>query len=498
MKKMLSKSKIKDHSKCSLILWHELNQPKLKEWDKESLARFEQGRVVEQIARNMFPDAVLQDKKDNLEKVEMTKELLKLNKPIFEAAFLHRNTIIQFDVLIPNEEGTYDAVEVKSSSSFKNDYELDTTVQYWIATKAGIKIRNFEVWFINNQAEKVDKNYFSKQNVTSLVIDNLELFETELSKAEKTLELVDAPKVKQGSHCDKIDCAYRNTPQCKIEISKNSVLALPRFNKGWEAHHSGILTVDQKEFATAYPNYAKTKSLIMTSILENRLVVNQEGIQSAINQWKMPYNFFDFETLMSAIPLLEKQKPYEQVVFQFSNHIYRGDMKMEHQMFLHDSLSNPDQEVIKHLLSFLNNEGSIIAYNKTFEETRVKDLAKKYPEYSDRLMALVGRFVDLMEVVKDNVYHPDFMGSYSLKVVSPTLLKEFGSYSDSLIKSGSEIAKYYTEMLTTQDETRKELIKKALFRYCQYDTLNLFLVLQFLLNQEVNLAEIVRVNLEVA
>lgn len=494
MSKMLSKSKIKDNSKCSMMLWHELNQPELKVWDSSNLFRFDQGRKVEQIARDKFPGAVLQDKQANLEKLAMTQDLLKLKKTIFEAAFLHDNVIVQFDMLTENSDGSFNAVEVKSSASFKEDYELDVIVQYWVATYSGIKIKEFVVWHINSESTNLD-NYFSAVDVMPLVLKSEERFKTELKKAQATFNSKEAPVVKIGAHCDKFECAFQGTPQCKLEVEKNSVLNLPRFNKKWEAHDTGFKIVDDK-FTDEYSKYHESNPLVIKSVMENKLIINSMGIKKDISEWKMPYNFFDFETLMSAIPILDNQKPYEQVVFQFSNHIYRGEIKMEHQMFLHDTLKNPDQDVIKHLLSFLNNEGSIVAYNKTFEETRIAYLAKKYPENKEALLSLIPRFVDLMEVVKNNVYHPDFLGSYSLKSVSPTLLKEFGSYSDSLIKSGGEIASYYTEMLTTTDSVRKEEIKKALFRYCQYDTLNLFLLMMYLLDQNVNLAEIVKVNLE--
>lgn len=495
MSKMLSKSKIKDNSKCSLMLWHGLNQPKLKEWSVDNQKRFDQGREVEAIARNMFPNAILQDKDANLDKIAYTQEILRSKKTIFEAAFLYENTIIQFDMLTENPDGSFNAVEVKSSTSFKSDYVLDVIVQYWVATKAGIKINKFEVWYVNNGSNNKD-DYFSSEDVTNLVRQSEDVFTYELNAATDTFKMEEAPKVLRSSNCDKIECAFKNTPQCKLQVeNKNqSVFALPRFRQNWEAYHAGNAMVDET-FKTKYSSYYKKNPLIVESVLNNKLVINQKGIEEAISQWVMPYNFFDFETLMRAIPILDKQKPYEQVVFQFSNHIYHGQDKLEHQMFLHETLECPDMQVIAHLLSFLNNKGSIIVYNKTFEETRIKELAAKYPEHTASLMSLIPRFEDLMEVIKEYVYHPEFAGSYSLKKVSPALLKEFGSYSDSLIKSGAEIADYYSEMLTTQDPERKELIKKALFKYCQYDTLNLFLLLKFLLNQNVNLEEIVKANL---
>lgn len=494
---MLSKSKIKDHSKCSMMLWHEVNQPSLKEWDSSNQARFDQGRVIEKIARDTFKDAIEQDKRKNTEKLEYTKELLAnpKYKTIFEPAFLYDNVIVQFDMLTKVDDGSYDAVEVKSSSKFKEDYELDVIVQYWVATLSGIKINSFKLWHVNTKSEN-ESDFFTQVDLMELVLKSKDRFLSELEKAKATFYSKEIPQYKVGSHCDKFECPYRNTSQCKVEIKEDSVLGLPYFNKKWDAHNANIKSVNQKEFSEQYPDYSITNPLIVKSIKENKLVIDKEGVRKSISAWKYPLNFFDFEAVMSALPILKGTKPYEQVVMQFSNHIYNGvDNKLAHQMYLHDSKENPNLAVVDHLLSFLSNDGSIVSYNKTYEQTRIKFLAKKYPEHSVKLLSLVDRFVDLMDIVKDHVYHPEFYGSYSLKVVSPVLLKEWGSYSDSLIKNGNEITPYFLEMITTKDIERKTLIKNSLIKYCSYDTINLFLLLKFLLNENENLGEIVELNL---
>jgi predicted RecB family nuclease len=485
----LSKSKIKDNSRCSMMLWHELNQPHLKEWDQSNVSRFEQGREVEALARSFFPNAIEQDKKSNLEKVEYTKELLaKPYSSIYEAAFLYNNVIIQFDVLNKNEVGTFDAVEVKSSSKFKEDYELDVIIQYWVAKRSGIEIRNFQLWYVNTQD---DNGYFGKKDLKEFVEANEERFEQELAKAQKTYHSKEMPEFKVGAHCDSFECPFRNTPQCKVSIEKNSVLALPNFRKKWNAHNEGITTVEHKDFE----KFEYKNELVIESIKANALIIQPEALD-VIRGWSYPLNFMDFEAVMGAMPLLENTKPYEQVVIQFSNHIYNKDNKMTHQMFLHDNKSNPDLAVIEHLLKFLDNNGSIVSYNKVYEQTRIRNLAKKHKMFSKELLSLVERFVDLMDVIKDHVYHPEFYGSYSLKVVSPVLLKEYGSYSDSVIKSGGEINKYFKEFIETPCAERKEELRKALFKYCQYDTLNLFLIKKFLMNQNENIGELVKLNME--
>lgn len=73
MKKiLLSKSKIKEMLRCEQMFFSTVNNLHQKNWSKQDIALFEQGRQVEQVARNMFPTGVLQDKIVNIEKVELT------------------------------------------------------------------------------------------------------------------------------------------------------------------------------------------------------------------------------------------------------------------------------------------------------------------------------------------------------------------------------------------------------------------------------------------
>jgi len=494
----LSKSKIKDILKCELMGYRSIFTPQAKSWDKSTQHRFDQGRVVESLARAQFPHGVEQNALANEEKLVLTQTLMKTHQTVFEAAFVYDGCIVQFDILTKNDDGSFDVIEVKSGSSFKEDYEVDTTIQYHVATKAGALIRKFEVWFVNKESSSInDPNYFTKLDVTEKCVANKAKFHQYFEKAKAVLELRQEPKAKVGAHCDKYECPFRNSESCRIKKDPKHVLAIPRFTNAWKAFEQGITSVNDSRFDDFY-NYSENNPVVMASIRQNKLVINQNELLQDVAKWKMPLNFFDFETLASAVPVLEGQRPYEQVVVQFSNHVYEGSDLLTHQEYLHQDLTCPNLSAIEAMLNVLEaNQGSVVSYNMSFEKSRILELAKKHPKYATRLVRLTERFVDLMDIVKDHVYHPNFMGSYSLKVVSPTLLHMWGSYSDSMIKSGSEIAQYFEEMVKTSDLARKEEIGQSLKRYCCYDTLNLFLLFRYLTseNHSANLKKIVEPNL---
>lgn len=60
-------------------------------------------------------------------------------------------------------------------------------------------------------------------------------------------------------------------------------------------------------------------------------------------------------------------------------------------------------------------EGSIVVYHASYESTRLKELAVDFPEYGEALLNIKKRLVDLEVVIKEGIYYPEFMGSFSIK-----------------------------------------------------------------------------------
>jgi hypothetical protein len=87
----------------------------------------------------------------------------------------------------------------------------------------------------------------------------------------------------------------------------------------------------------------------------------------------------------------------------------------------------------------------------------------------------VARLVDLLPVVRNHVYHPDFGGSFSLKRVLPALVSGF-DYGDLAIREGA-MATLELERLLFQGaeltEDAKAQLKTELLTYCLQDTLGL-------------------------
>ncbi|NBU82451.1 MAG: DUF2779 domain-containing protein, partial [Flavobacteriaceae bacterium] len=63
---------------------------------------------------------------------------------------------------------------------------------------------------------------------------------------------------------------------------------------------------------------------------DNSIYVEKDGLKTEMAKWKFPLHFIDFETSTVALPFTAGRRPYEQVAFQFSHHIYYEDKTIEH------------------------------------------------------------------------------------------------------------------------------------------------------------------------
>jgi hypothetical protein len=107
-----------------------------------------------------------------------------------------------------------------------------------------------------------------------------------------------------------------------------------------------------------------------------------------------------------------------------------------------------------------------------FERTQIRSLRKAVPSLDAELEALEMKLIDLHPVIQNNVFHPEFEGSFSLKYVLPALVPRM-TYSDLVIVNGLvasvEIARllFVAGKIPVQEQQR---VRKDLLAYCERDT----------------------------
>jgi len=148
----LSKSRYLNGLQCPKLLWVATNEPeRLPEPDASTQHRFDQGHLVGELAKRLYPGGINLPSEDFMGNIAMTKELLPQRKPLFEAGVLSSSIYARADILNPVNDDEWDIVEVKSVTSVKEVNYHDVAFQRLCWEDAGIRIRRCFLACINNQ-----------------------------------------------------------------------------------------------------------------------------------------------------------------------------------------------------------------------------------------------------------------------------------------------------------------------------------------------------------
>lgn len=468
----LSKSAFVKGSQCAKALYLYKKHPELIEVDEAALQIMEQGTNVGLLAQKRFPKGidVSPDKTGGFkESLALTKKLINEGQSvIYEAMFQSKGIMCIIDIL-ENKKGKWYAYEVKSSTEVKDYHYTDTAFQYHVITKSGLALEDISVMHINNKySRKGDldlKKLFSIASVKEEAKAKTKEVEKKIKELHKVLKDEKIPEQKIGKHCFKpFDCEFYNYCWNPLGIDEK---IMNLYSKDlYHCIDEGIYTYDKipEDYKLDKRSTKKLDKLDTKEIYKEK-----KQIKDFLKTFKSPFYYFDFETYQMPVPDFDNARPYQMIPFQYSLHV-KNKTKITHHEFLGDGTSDPRETLIQQMIKELGTKGSIIAYNQTFEVTRLKELAKNFPKYKDKIEAIIERFVDLMvPFQKGWYYHPNFKTSYSIKYVLPALIPEL-SYKELGIQNGGEASSAYP-LLSTMEATEKAQTRKDLLEYCKLDTL---------------------------
>src|SRR5206468_4007542 len=109
----------------------------------------------------------------------------------------------------------------------------------------------------------------------------------------------------------------------------------------------------------------------------------------------------------------------------------------------------------------------IVAYYASFERDCIRQLAVAVPRLAKELERIERRLVDLLPLLRNHVYHPDFGGSFSIKRTLPALVPGL-SYADLKIREGETATLELMRLLFSGDELcpgERAQLREALLRY---------------------------------
>jgi hypothetical protein len=219
-----------------------------------------------------------------------------------------------------------------------------------------------------------------------------------------------------------------------------------------------------------FPLGDKRATAFVETIQQQQIAVDRDAIQAELAGLVYPLYFFDFETIDYAIPIFPDCKPYQQAPFQYSCHILEADGTLTHRDYLHTDTDDPRRPLTEALLNDIGDTGSIIVYFATFERGRLRELAEAFPEHAPRLMAMVDRLWDQLDIFKKYYSDYRFGGSNSLRSVLPVIVPKL-SYKPLDVQNGTQAQVVWEAMIGEGETAAREQMVKQLRAYCHLDTL---------------------------
>ncbi len=205
----LSKSLYTKGIQCPKSLWlKKYNKEVLSLPDDSALARFETGNEVGDLACELFPNGIEIPYTTNFDEMceQTAKYIADGIKYIYEATFSFNGILVLVDVLEIDENGEVSIYEVKSSSSLKDIYVHDTSIQYYVLKQLGFSIKTANVVHINSSYVRGDTleldELFTIADVTDEVIELQDNIPTILKEFETVLDdKTNEPNIDIGKHC---------------------------------------------------------------------------------------------------------------------------------------------------------------------------------------------------------------------------------------------------------------------------------------------------------
>jgi len=485
----LSKSLYTRAIQCPKSLWLKKHKPEvLTPPDASAQAVFDTGHAVGELACELFPGGVeVEYTKEYAQMAETTAKLLEEGvRNIYEATFVYDGILVMVDVLHVEEDGSVSLYEVKSSTSVKEIYLHDVSVQYYVLRGLGMQVKSANVIHIDSsyvRGEELElERLFCVVNVTAEAEELQEQIPLRLSEWEAYLsDTQNEPDIDIGSHCNKpYECdakAYcwkvqRNIPDYSIfnifNLGSKKQTAL---------YEQGIVHIEDipEDFEMTANQKAKVEQY------KNGIPhIETEKIQAFVSELTYPIYHLDFETFQQAIPQWQGIRPFMQIPFQYSLHIEHADGRLEHREFLAEAGQDPREALVRRLIADIPRDVIVLAYNMSFEKGVLRNLAEQFPHYSEHLMAIHDNIKDLMLPFQKGWYSmPQMQGSYSIKYVLPALVPEMAAAYRELdgVHNGGEAMHAFAQM--SQLEGRElEKMREALLAYCKLDTLAMVRVLE--------------------
>lgn len=400
----LSKSNFVKGVQCPKMLWlaaHAADEGT----ELDNSLVFENGHRVGELAKGWFGEyvEVAFDRDDKPGMIAETERYLAEGRVnICEASFGHDGLFCMVDILHRNEDGSFDMIEVKSSTHLKEMYLYDIAFQYRVLTLSGITVRKAYCMYINKEyvrrGDLSIEDFFILEDCTARAKGLQQEVERNLGLIKAALDSETEPAIGPGPQCDDpYECEFKR--------------------------YCGAPVQECPDIREAAPAEARAKSFA--------------------GRFSYPFCCLWIDLCGWPIPPYDGMRPYKQTPFHYSLYTQYADGREEQQVFFPDvapgAEADPRRALAESLCRNIPDKAVIVtcrrgteAFDSNVEARLIKNLAYTFWDLKDRLLDISGRCVDIADA---------FGPEYCLRCAPPEGLKEVdSSYLYLHEKSGEKIA----------------------------------------------------------
>ena len=483
---IISKTTFLEFLMCPKNIWLKIHKPELLKLFALSpfeLQLAEQGNEVEAYARNLFPGGVLVTETGDEACRETERYMISQAPAIFQATFVIDGFIAKNDVLAFDKKNKcWDLYEIKGTNSIKEDSKDrdhidDLAFQASVLRRAKVPVGRYLLIHLNKEYVRAGDLEINKLFLTE---DLTEKILARLPQVEEQMETARVHLTKDREPMSGCDCIYQGR-SAHCSTFKYSNPQVPEYS----VHDLARIGNSKKKLATMVERNAFSlddipEDIELTEIQTNQVrahtiqrpIIDIDKVRKELELLVFPLYFLDYETFAPAIPMFNGYHPYNRIPFQFSLHILHDPSgEPEHIEYLHEKCSDPSRPLVELLTQHIFPKGTVIAWNKGFEQGVNKELAIREPEYANALERINTQMYDLRDVFSKQFYvHPEFRGKTSVKKVLPALVSGV-HHSDLNIKEGGQASDAWWQMISPSTSTEKHAqISQDLKTYCGLDT----------------------------
>jgi hypothetical protein len=488
---ILTKTNITSGLQCQKRLWFDFHDP----IEKDNYLFHIGNRFGEVVRKNYGSGVDLSINRFNIDlALSDTKKAIEDEnvKVIYEGAFVYSDTLVRADVLV-RKNCNWELLEAKSSKEPKDEYIDDIAIQSYIIKSSKIKINSVKLIHIDNEFTYQGDNEYADlinddNDITDKVSFKEKIVQTYIDKFKPLADKnYPEPKIEIGDHCLKPHkCIYlQRCNNLKKFLNITPISILPRVGKKLEKKYKDREIIDLKDVPSS--ELSESQRIIQQVHRDNKSYINP-NVGEIFKEFKWPFYFMDFETVTQGKPIIKGTQPYYPLPFQWSVHKWESPITKisDGRSFLDFSDQNVEKKFIESLLDATGNQGTVFAHHanteiKVLEKLKDKDSCKNL---SEKIDSLIDRVEDTLSIVKNNFYAPVMNGAYDLKTIIKAIPSDISYEEKDNISGGTEaqLAWFiYTDPKTSNDNKEKQI--KLLKAYCAKDTLAIYYLIKYLLQQ---------------